>query len=531
MPATRVLQTPQTINTSLLSDLWPPLAAIFAIVSLHLFANGRYGFYRDELQFMSDGQHLDWGFVVYPPVVPLLARLSMTLFGVSLAGLRFFSTLAQAATLIVTALMTRELGGGKLAQAAAVLAVGLSPCTLHDGAMFQYTSFDYLWWVLTAYFTIRLLKSENPRWWLAVCAVVGLGLLTKYTIACFVAGILSGVVFTRARRYLARGWFWSGIVLMMLITLPNIVWQFRHNFISYQFLQFIHARDVNLGRSNGFLIDQLLYCVNLFAAPIWLAGLIGCLRSERYRTIAWMYIVPFALFFITNGRSYYIAPAYPMLLAMGSVIGERWMEGRAKNSLSVRKARSDSRAAKSNGRVGWSGRQWAAAVYLTALMLWGAWASAAFLPIQSKGPLRDLVLKNNGDLMNEFGWNELIQTVAGIRNSLPADQQAHLGILVANYGEEGAVEILGTAYHLPRPISTINSGGLRGYPASPPTKLIVMGFKSDDVPILFGGCKIAGRIRNSEGIPTEESVRPDIFLCGPPRQPWPEFWAESPHFE
>ncbi len=296
-----------------------------AVTLIHLLTNGRYGFHRDELQFLSDARHLDWGFVAYPPFTPFVERIGLDLFGLSLVGLRLFSVLAQAAAIVVTGLMARELGGGRLAQFTAAVAVALSPLPLFEGTEFQYTSFDYLWWVTIAYFVIRLLRTENPRWWLAIGAFVGLGLLTKYAIVFYIAGVLAGVVLTRARRYLASGWFWGGIALALLIFLPNCLWLVRHDFISYHFLQHIHTRDVGEGRAEGFLAGQFFICANLFAAPLWIAGLVAILRSSRYRMLAWMYLVPVAIFFFSKGRHYYTAAVYPMLLAMGSAAAERWV--------------------------------------------------------------------------------------------------------------------------------------------------------------------------------------------------------------
>ena len=233
---------------------WFPLAGIAgAVMVLHLCTNGRYGFHRDELQFLSDARHLDWGFVSYPPLTPFLEHISLALFGLSMAGLRFFSVIAQTAAIVVTGLMARELGGGRLAQITAALAVAFSPLPLFSGTEFQYTSFDFLWWLLIAFFVIRLLRTENPRWWLAIGVFVGLGLLTKYSILFLIAGILSGTVLTNARRYLMSGWFWGGIAIALLIFVPNFVWLIRHDFVSYTFLQHIHARDVGQGRADGFL--------------------------------------------------------------------------------------------------------------------------------------------------------------------------------------------------------------------------------------------------------------------------------------
>ena len=207
-----------------------------AVISLHLLTNGRYGFHPDELAFLSDARHLAWGFVAYPPLMPLVERVGLGVFGLSLVGLRLFSVLAQAAAIVVTGLMARELGGGKLAQIAAALSVALSGLPLFEGTEFQYTSLDYLWWVLVAYFVIRLLKTDDARWWLAIGATAGIGMMTKYTMAFFVAGIVGGMALTEARRYFVNRWFWAGSALGLAIFLPNLLWQARHHFISLHFL-------------------------------------------------------------------------------------------------------------------------------------------------------------------------------------------------------------------------------------------------------------------------------------------------------
>ena len=485
------------------------LVAIAAAVALlHLLTNARYGFHRDELQFLSDARHFDWGFVAYPPFTPFVERIGLGLFGLSMVGLRLFSVLAQAAAIIVAGLMAKELGGVRLAQVTAALAVAFSPLPLFEGTEFQYTTFDFLWWVLIAYFTVRLLKSEDPRWWLAIGATIGLGLLTKYAITFYIAGILAGLVFTPARRYFASRWFWAGVGLALLIFLPNLVWLARHDFISYHFLQHIHARDVGEGRAEGFWKGQFLICANLAVAPLWIAGLLGFLRERHYRMLALMYLVPLTLFAVGKGRNYYMAGAYPMLLAMGAAMAGRWLSSLPR----------------------W-GRRTVETVYFAAFALMSAYVCAVILPLASSGPLRQFALAHNGDLREEIGWDELVRTVAGIRDSLPAEQQAHLGITTANYGEYGAIEILGGAYGLPEPIGTTNSEWLRGYPTAAPTTLIVLGLGAEEANAIFTGCRLAGHNGNSEGVHNEESEdHPDVFVCGPPRKPWAEVWKEHRDF-
>jgi len=246
------------------------LLVLLAIVrvALHTATNGQYGFHRDELQTLDDARHLDWGFVVYPSMVPLLARLELVLFGTSLVGFRFFATVAVSVAMVISGRIAKELGGGRREQVLAAIATGIAPVSLAQGAVFQYVSFDYLCCVLLTYFLVRLLKTENARWWLAIGVAIGLGMQTKYTMAFFATGLVGGVVLTRARRYLWSGWLWAGVGVALLIFLPNLIWQAQHQFISLEFLRHIHARDVSQGRANLFLLQQLLFCVNPATIPL-----------------------------------------------------------------------------------------------------------------------------------------------------------------------------------------------------------------------------------------------------------------------
>ena len=485
------------------------LYAIAGAVALaHMLTNGRYGFHRDELQTLSDAMHMDWGFVAYPPLTPFVERIGLKIFGLSLVGLRMFSVIAQAAAIVVTGLMARELGGGRLAQATAALAVALSPLPMFEGTEFQYSSFDYLWWVLIAYFVIRMLKTDDARWCVAVGVTVGVGLMTKYTMGFYVAGIVGGLLLTRARHFLSSGWFWLGIALTVAICLPNLIWQARHDFISLHFLEHIHKRDVGEGRANGFVPRQFWLCTNLFSAPLWMGGLICFFRERRYRMLAWMYAIPFALFMIGKGRDYYLAAAYPMLMAMGATAGERWIGSIAQ---------------------GW--RWTVEGVLFTGLAAFGLLLGAVLIPVASGGPLKEFALNNNGDLREEIGWDDLIKAVAGVRDSLPPAQRENARVLVGNYGEGGAIEMLGPQYHLPPPISLTNSAWLRGYPTPPPSTLIVVGWSQKQADAAFTECRIAGRNGNRDGVENEESkYHPEIFVCGEPRQAWPEFWKDHQRF-
>jgi len=501
-------QAPGQTDRSLRHDDLALLAIAAGMAVVHIATNGRYGFHRDELQTLSDALHMDWGFVAYPPFTPCVERVGLALFGHSLIGLRMFSVVAQSAAIFITGLMARELGGGRLAQATAAISVALAPLSMFEGTEFQYSTFDYLWWVLISYFVVRLLKSSDPRWCVPIGAVIGLGLMTKYTMAFYVAGIVGGILLTQARRFLGSKWLWTGVGLAFLICLPNLIWQFRHDLISLHFLQHIHARDVGQGRDQGFWRDQFRIDTNLASAPLWIAGLIFLFRDRRYRMLAWMYVIPLAVFAATKARFYYLGAAYPMLLAMGAVAGERWI-------LTLRQ--------------GW--RWTVEAALFAGIALCGVYFAVVIIPWAPSGQLKEFALKNNGDLREEIGWEDLVRSVADVRDGLTAQQKQNLGVVVGNYGEGGAITILGPEYHLPPAIQLTNSGWLRGYPVPPPDTLIVVGWSQQQLEEAFTGCRVAGHNGNSLGVKNEESDdHPGVYVCGPPKEGWAEFWRTHERF-
>jgi hypothetical protein len=484
------------------------IALAVATVLVHWLAGDRYGFHRDELATLDDARHLAWGYVAYPPVTPFFGWLSLHLFGTSLAGFRFFASLAAAIAVFLTGLMTRELGGSRGAQ---ILAAGaVVPIVIAIGSLMQYVSFDYLAWVTTAYFMVRLCRTNDPRWWLAVGAAIGFGMLSKYSMPFLVAGIAVGVLATTLRVQLRSKWLWLGAALALVIFLPNFIWQWRNDFIYLDFVRHIHARDVRIGRTATFLPDQLE--IMFVALPLALAGLYFCFidnAGRRFRIVGWMFLLPLVLFLVGKGRGYYLAPAYPMLYAAGVVIWEIWLR-----------------------RLSSVWRATVIAIFSVALLANVALISAFFLPL---APIHsrwwDAAVKINGDLPEEIGWQELAEIVARIRDSLPPNERAQVRILAGNYGEAGAINLYGPPLGLPPAICPTNSFWERGYGNPLPEILIVLGSSAGDLEGVFDSCQLVDHITNREGVPNEETTdHPDIFLCRHLRKPWPEVWKKNRHF-
>jgi hypothetical protein len=476
-------------------------------VILHLIIGNRYGFQRDELATLEDARHLAWGYPAYPPVTPFFGRLSLELFGTSVRGFRVFAGVAQAIAVVLTGLMAREMGARRGAQL--VAAVAAVPFCLGGGYEMQYVAFDCLAWVSTAYCVVRLLVSENPRWWVGIGTGIGFGMLCKYTMGFFVLGIVAGVLLTPARRYLKSKWLWIGVALSIVIWLPNLLWQAQHNFISLDFLSHIHARDIRQGRTTYFLPQQLELTGLRF--PLAMAGLYFCFSRDgkRFRMIGWMFVATLLLFTIARGRWYYMGPAYAMLYAAGAVWGERWLatmqRGRA---MAIRSA------------------VWAALAFEV------VFTTAFWLPL---APLNSrwwaITNEVQGDFREQLGWRELAQEVAKIRDSLTPEERAHLGIIGTNYGEAGAINLYGPEYGLPRAISGVNSFWYRGYGDPPPQTVIIIGLSRKYMDESFESCRLAGHTWNPYGVKNEETEdHPDIYVCGPPKDGWPKFWEDFRYY-
>jgi 4-amino-4-deoxy-L-arabinose transferase-like glycosyltransferase len=492
------------------SDLGVLLLLALMSVVVHTATNGQYGFHRDEVQTLDDARHLDWGFVAYPPITPLIGRLELALFGTSLVGFRFFAAVAVSAALVLAGLIAKELGGGRPDQVLAAMATCVAPVALAQGAVFQYVSFDYFWGVLATYFLVRLCKSGDARWWLAIGFVLGLGMETRYTAGFLTLGIVGGVLLTDARKYLLSKWLWMGVGISVLLFLPNVVWQAQHHFISLDFLKHLHERDTRQGRTNGFFPGQVLLCVNVVTVPLTLLGswfLLAREEGKRYRQVGWTVLVTFLLFWVAKARFYYTAPIYPVTLAAGTVTFGNWMK-----------------TAKPGTARYMNGLQWAGIVF-------GGVVFAFFvMPIAPLGGVAWRVTSKLHDQFREqIGWTELTGNVARIYNSLPPEERAHTGILAGNYGEGGALNLYGPSLRLPRAMAGTNSFWYRGYDLREPQTVIVVGLEREEADAKFLSCAIAGKNSNGRGVENEESRdHPDILLCRGLKGTWAEFWA---HFQ
>ena len=271
--------------------------------------------------------------------------------------------------------------------------------------------------------------------------------------------------------------------------------------------QFIHARDVRWGRTQGYYSDQLKF--TLCGFPLAIAGLIALLCSPRFRLLSALYIGPFVLFALAKGRGYYLMPAYSVLYAAGAVSLERALAKRA----------------------AWL-RITLRSIVITALLCDAVLFSFAYLPMWRVGSRGwNWQIRNNGDVRDEIGWARVRRQVAAVRDTLSPEDRGHLAIIAHNYGEAGALALYGPQYNLPTPLSGTNSFHDRGYGPYEPQTVIVVGASLNNQLRSFETCTVAAHVQIPYGVRNEEAVyHSDILVCRHLRGSWPEAWAHSQEF-
>src|SRR5581483_5812668 len=261
---------------------WAWIIALGVFV-IHLYFNNRYGYFRDEFDYMSCGDRLQWGYVDQPPLLPFLVHLSRTLLGDSLRAIRFIPALASSLLIVQAGVLARELGGRRYAIVLTAIVVAVAPQYLSNGSLLVTNCLEPILWMGCAYFAILAIKRNDPRYWVGFGIVAGLGLEEKYTIAIFGLGIFVGLLLTRERRALLTRWIWIGGAAAFLMFLPNVLWNAHYHWPFLQLIRAIRAegRDVVLGPVQFFALQAEL--VGIVSTPVWLIGLYALFFSEDLR--------------------------------------------------------------------------------------------------------------------------------------------------------------------------------------------------------------------------------------------------------
>ncbi|WP_308286431.1 glycosyltransferase family 39 protein [Streptomyces griseorubiginosus] len=477
--------------------LLPVAAVCSALVGVLTVLSGRYGFHRDELYFLAAGRHPAWGYVDQPPLTPLLARTASALFGDTPEGLRVPATLASAATVVVAALLAREVGAGRRAQVLAAVLTAVSAQVLAVGHMVSTATFDLLAWLVLSLCVLRLLRTGEGRWWLAVGAALGVGLLNKYLVASLLVALLAGIAAVGPRHVLRGAWPLAGAAVALALAGGNLWWQARHGWPELTVAHGISADD---GADNriAFVPEQLVFLSPLFV-PVCVAGWRRLWREPALRwarPAAVAYPLLCLLVLAAGGKGYYTVPLLIVLLAAGCEPLAGWL------------------------------RRYRRPVWAPALVCAAAISAVVALPLLPPSALA-LPMAVNKEQGEQVGWPALADAARRGWLLIPRDERARAVVLAQNYGEAGALDRYGPARGLPRSYSGHMSYADWGRPpdsADGPV-LLVRQRDATDIERHFTGCREVARVDNGHDVDNEEQGA-SIDLCSGTAQPWSKLWPQ-----
>ena len=296
---------------------------------IHFFTNTNYTFHRDEFLYLDEGNHLAWGFLEVPPMTPFLGKVFTTIFGDSVFGVRMLPALVGVIMVFLIARIAKELGGGKWALILSLTAFLLSPAFLRTNTLFQPVCLDQLIWVITILISILIVKYNRRRDYYLLGIAIGLGWLTKYSIAFIVLALLLGVLVTTQRKVLSIKTLAWTIGIAVIIAIPNLFWQYTHNFPIVQHMDELARTQLVHVNPGDFIFSQLL--MQFMGLLIWIPGVIWLLFSKTaapYRFLGWTYVFLIGLMLALSGKDYYTLGIYPVLVAAGGVAIEQWLNER-----------------------------------------------------------------------------------------------------------------------------------------------------------------------------------------------------------
>jgi hypothetical protein len=493
------------------------IPAVLAALKLVLEASviTRYGWFRDELCYVACSKHLAWGYVDQPPFSIALLAISRALLGDSLVALRIFPALAGAATVLITGLLARALGGGRFAQALACLGVVVSPVFLFVDHYFNMNAFDQMFWALGALLLVRALQDERarPGPWLTLGVVLGLGLLNKSGMIWFGGALAVGMVLTPHRRALRTPWPWAAGLLALVIFTPHVFWQIQNGWPTLEFMR--NATQDKMVRTPFFAFwAQQVLVMSPAVFPVWAVGLGWLLASRVGRILGLMFIVVAALLIASGtSRPNYLTVAYPMLLAAGGVAFERLGAARR--------------------------RGWVRPLLLGEVILLGLPIVPLGLPVlppdrfasylgtlgmrpRAQERTREGVMPQY--YADMFGWEDLVRRVARVYHALSPEERAKCAILGENYGEAGAIDFFGPRYGLPAAISGHNNYWLWGTHGATCEVMILVGGSRDDPHADFQSVVLADTTSCQYCMPYEDGA--PIWLCRGLNQPLSQRWPE-----
>ncbi|MDQ3278374.1 MAG: glycosyltransferase family 39 protein [Bacteroidota bacterium] len=391
-----------------------------------LLSHPVYELHRDEYLYYEQGQHLALGYLENPPLIGVLAAAS-SLFGGGFFWIKFWPALFGVLTLWVMLKMVREWGGSIYAQVLAALGL-IVTAYLRIHFLFQPNFLEIFFWTLAFYFLLCYLNTENKRYLFSLAIALTLGWYSKYSVLFFIAALFIGILLTHHRSLLAYKTFWLAALTGGLLVIPNVLWQYYHNWPLLHHMQELQETQLQHLNRFDFLKEQILFLLPV--AFLWIAGLYALFKQKKYQLMAWVFVFIVILIMLGSGKGYYTLGAYPMLLASGAV----WAERR-----SVQK-------------------KWLRPAFIAVILLLALPFIPVLLPLQKPADMASTNQKfgvgnfgllrwedgQNHPLQQDFadmlGWKELAQKAEALYQQQPDSAKASTFIYCASYGLAGGIK-------------------------------------------------------------------------------------------
>lgn len=465
--------------------------------------SGRYGYHRDELYFIAAGGHAAFGYPDQPPLVPLLCWAMNALAPGSLLVLRAPSALAAAVTTTLAAMIARELGGQAREQVIAAACTAVSGFALAVAHLVSTTTPDLLSTTALGWLAVRALARDSGPSVLAAGVVVGVGVEAKPQVGLVAVVMAAALVAIGPRTLLRSWWAAGGAVAAVVLAAPYVIWQQLHGWPQLTVAGNI-AGSQEGGRA-GFLPFQLVM-VSPFLVPVWIAGLLAPFRRAEWRELRFLsitYVAMAVLYIVGNGHAYYLASLYPLLLGLGALPTAEWTR-----------------------RSGHRTRLLAGGIALSAAI-----SAVIALPLLSERDLQgSIVIALNSAQGETVGWPSFVHTVATAWRQIPAAERHRTAVFAGNYGEAGAIDLLGTPLELPRAYSGHNGFSEWGFPPAHDNLALLVGFTAPaDAAPSFGHCRTLAIVNNGVGLNNQEQGLP-VMLCRV-NGPWALLWPRLTHYD
>jgi hypothetical protein len=479
--------------------VWP-LAALK--LGLHLAVNLRtpYGFHRDELLYLGMGRNLQlWG-MDFPPGIAIVAEVSRAVLGDSLVAIRFLPAVFGCAVLVLAALIAREMGGGLLAQGLAAVCVLTSPLFLRSANLLQPVVMDQLIWTAALYVLARLCRGYGHADWLLLGLILGLGLLTKFSVGFIGLAIVLGVLASPLRAALLTPWPWLGLAAALAVGAPSIVGQIRLGFPIVA--QMADLREVQLERIGplDFLLGQILWGPAVVVAGIGLYGLLAAEHLKTFRAVGWTGLATLVILMLLQGKPYYAGPLYPALFAAGAVHLEHVTHGAVREILHV--------------------------ATISILVAFGVAILPLGVPVLHPPAMAayahalgaTTALRTNtgeiGSLPQDYAdmlpWEAQVAAVSRVYHALPPDQREKAVLVAGNYGEAGALDFYGPRYRLPPVVSPAGSYWFFGPGEKPGEVVVTLGVGREDLARFFDSVRTAATVSHPWAVAEEKRVTVNV---------------------